>query len=64
MPGTTIKERMLKAVEELPVNAGIEEAIERLYLLYKVEKGIKEADDGKLISHPEAKGRMKKWLDG
>ena len=63
MPEVTLKDRILKAVEDLPADAGIEEAMERLYLLFKIEKGIQEADEGKTISHTEAKERMKKWLD-
>ena len=37
----TVKEQVLKVVQELPQDASIEEAMERLYLLYKVEQGIK-----------------------
>jgi predicted transcriptional regulator len=58
----TIKEQALKAIQELPQNATFEDAMERLYLLYKVERGIKEADAGQKISQEEAKKRMKKWL--
>ena len=34
------KEIILNAVKELPENAGFEEAIEKLYLLSKIKKGI------------------------
>ena len=63
MPVATLKQKILKAVENLPTDAGIEDAMERLYLLYKVEKGIQQADEGQLISHDEAKDRLKTWLD-
>ncbi len=56
------KQRMLKAIEELPDNANIEDALERLYLLYKIDRGIKQADAGDLISQEEARQRMEKWL--
>lgn len=58
----TEKEAIIKTVQDLPENTSVEEAMERLYFLYKVEKGIKEADSGKCLSHEEAKSRMKKWL--
>jgi len=58
-----LKEKIIHAVEELPSDAGIEEAMERLYLLYKIEKGIREADEGRVVSHEEARNRMKKWLE-
>jgi hypothetical protein len=58
----TIKEQVLKAIQELPQDATLEDAMERLYLLYKVERGIKQADVGQKISQEEAKKRMNKWL--
>lgn len=58
----TVKEQVLKAIQELPQDATVEDAMERLYLLYKVERGIKQADAGQKISQEEAKKRMNKWL--
>jgi len=63
MADATLKQKILKAVEELPTDAGIEDAMERLYLLHKVEKGLRQADQGKTVSHEEAEQRMKKWLE-
>lgn len=62
MAKATVKEKVLKAIEELPQDSTFEETFERLYFLYKVEKGIQQADSGQKISHEEAKVRMKKWL--
>lgn len=56
------KQNILKTVQGLPDNTSIEEAMERLYLLFKVEKGCNQADLGKTVSHAEAEKRMKKWL--
>ncbi len=56
------KQQILKAIEELPDNANVEDALERLYLLYKIDKGIKQADAGELVSQDEARQRMAKWL--
>jgi len=58
----TSKEKILKAVQELPSNTSIEDIMERLYLLYKIERGIEQAEAGKKISQEEAKEQMKKWL--
>ena len=38
------KQQILKAIEELPDDANVGDALERLYLLYKIDKGIKQAD--------------------
>ena len=56
------KQEILKAIAELPDEANVEDALERLYLLYKIDKGIKQADAGELISQDEARQRMAQWL--
>ena len=58
----TTKEKIIQAVEELPANATIEDAMERLLFLAKVEMGLKQADAGETISHMEVKERMAEWL--
>ncbi|MBT9149092.1 MAG: hypothetical protein DDT27_01013 [Dehalococcoidia bacterium] len=58
----TVKEQVLKAIEGLPQDASIEDAMERLYLLHKVERGVSQADAGQKVSQEEAKERMKQWL--
>jgi predicted transcriptional regulator len=52
------KERILKAVEELPDDATLDEAIEKLCFLAKVERGLQQANAGKTISHDEVKERL------
>ena len=56
------KQQILKAMEDLPDGAGVEDALDRLYLLYKVEKGLLQADRGELISQEDVRQRMAKWL--
>jgi predicted transcriptional regulator len=63
MTAVTEREKIEKVVRSLPAKASIEDAMERLYLLYKVEKGIRQADAGQTVSHEEAKKRLAKWLD-
>jgi hypothetical protein len=46
----TIKEHMFKTIQELPDDATIEDAIDRLYFLYKTERGIAQADTGQKVS--------------
>ncbi len=56
------KQQILKAIEQLPDDASVEDALERLYLLYKIERGLRQADRGELISQEEARQRMARWL--
>ena len=46
MPQATTKARIVRAVEDLPEDATIEDAIERLVVLHKVERGLAEARSG------------------
>jgi hypothetical protein len=49
------KQQILKAIEELPDGAGVEDALDRLYLLYKVERVLRQADRGELLSQEEVR---------
>ena len=54
----TEKQRALDAVQRLPEDATVEDAIERLCFIAKVQKGIRELDGGHGISHEDAKRRI------
>jgi predicted transcriptional regulator len=60
MTTTTPKQRALEAVRNLPADATIEDAIERLLFIAKVEKGLADADADKTIPHEEVVKRMKR----
>ena len=57
-----LKEEMLKTIQDLPDDAGVEDAIERLFLMYKIKRGIAQSDRGELVSQEEARQRMSRWL--
>jgi predicted transcriptional regulator len=61
MLDTTIKHRVLKAIEELPQDATFEDVMERLYFLYKIDKGLKQVEAGETMSHEEARERTRTW---
>jgi predicted transcriptional regulator len=52
------KNLLKKAVDNLPADATVEEAMERLLFLAKIEQGIAEADAGKTLSHEEVRKRL------
>lgn len=58
----TTKEQMIKVIQDLPEDATVEDAMERLYLLFKVGRGIAQADAGQKVSQEEARRRMAQWL--
>jgi predicted transcriptional regulator len=58
----TAKEKVMQVVKGLPDDASYEDAMEKLYFLAKVEKGLLQADSGRAIPHSRVKERMAKWL--
>ncbi|MEQ8331409.1 MAG: hypothetical protein RH859_13200 [Longimicrobiales bacterium] len=52
------KERVLGAIRALPDDATLEDAMERLYFLAKVEEGLRQADAGETLSHDEARAHL------
>jgi predicted transcriptional regulator len=58
MPETKVKERVIEAVRGLPDDATVEDAMERLYFLAKVEEGLRQAETGQTVDAEEAKRRM------
>jgi predicted transcriptional regulator len=58
MAEAKVKDRVLDAVRDLPEDATVEDAMERLYFLAKVEEGIRQADAGQTVSHEEARRRI------
>jgi len=58
MSAGSAKQKVLEAIERLPADASLEDAIERLVLLAKTERGLAELDAGQGIDHAEAKRRL------
>jgi len=58
----TIKEKIIRIVQDLPEDASVEDAMERLLLLAKIERGIQQADLDQILIHAQVKNRMSKWL--
>jgi len=56
------KAKVLETLESLPDEFSAEKLIEKLIFIEKVEKGIKQANEGKTISMDEARKRIDaKW---
>ena len=54
----TMRERAIELIRQLPPEASVEEMMEKLYLLSKVERGLRQIDTGQVVSHEEAKRRF------
>lgn len=50
----TVKQKILQVAERLPDTATLEDAIERLCFLAKVEEGLCQSDAAETVPHAEA----------
>jgi predicted transcriptional regulator len=58
MAATNSRDRMIEALRELPPDATVDDAIEQLMFLAKIEAGLTELDRGEGIPHDEVKRRL------
>jgi hypothetical protein len=58
-----LKKEVLKSLKELPEEFSVDEAIDRLILLHKINKGREEIKQGKGLTTQQAKKKLKKWLN-
>ena len=67
MSPTIAKTQIVRALSDLPDDATVEDAIERLLLLSKVEEGLSQARRGETVPHAEVvqemEKRMARWRD-
>ena len=54
MSAQSAKQKILQAVERLPDDATLEDAIERLCFLSKVEEGLRQSSAGETVPHQDA----------
>lgn len=58
MPEQITRDGIIDALRDMPPSATIDDAIERLVFLAKIEAGLSELDAGKGIPHDDAKRRL------
>jgi predicted transcriptional regulator len=57
------KEKIISGIQKLPDSVTVDEILDQILLLEKIEKGIDQADNGKVLSEKELDKRLSKWLD-
>jgi len=59
---TITKEKLHKHIDEFPDEISIDEVIERLIMIEKLEIRKKESEDNETISEDELKNEIDKWF--
>ncbi|MBX2916064.1 MAG: hypothetical protein KF856_12410 [Cyclobacteriaceae bacterium] len=55
------REKAIEAINELPHEFNLDDLIEKLIFVEKVEQGLKQLDTGKTVPHEKVKELVKKW---
>ena len=55
------RDKAIETINDLPNEFDLEELIEKLVFVEKVEKGLKQLDEGKTVTHETVKETVKKW---
>jgi hypothetical protein len=58
----SVKQNAIKAIEQLPDESSFEDIMEKLLFLQKVEAGLEDIRQDRVISHDEVKKRLAQWL--
>ncbi len=53
-----VKSEIVRAIQDLPEDATVEDAMERLDFLAKIERGLEQSESDESISHDEIKARF------
>jgi predicted transcriptional regulator len=59
----TAKDEVREILEGLPEDASLEEIQYHIYVRQKIDRGLKDLDEGRTVTQEEAERRMAKWLD-
>ena len=55
------RDKVLETINEFPKEFDLEELMEKLVFIDKVEKGLKQAEEGNTIPHSKVKATIKEW---
>ncbi|WP_340106128.1 hypothetical protein [Rhodohalobacter sp. 8-1] len=61
MHDTTLKQKVIDSIEKLPEDASLDEIMERIYFIHKIEVGLKQSEQGDVISHDEVFKKIDRW---
>jgi predicted transcriptional regulator len=57
-----VKQEVIDMIKKLPEGVDYDEIMAEIYFKQKVDKSLKQIDEGKVIPHEEVKKRMSRWI--
>jgi predicted transcriptional regulator len=58
----TAKEKARGAIDALPDDCSIDDILYNVYVVAKVERGLKDIEEGRTLSHDQVMKEMREWL--
>ena len=56
------KEKVRKTIDRLPDNFTVDQVIEELLVLNKIEEGLQDVEQGRVFTTAQVKKELKTWL--
>lgn len=56
------KQVLKQTIDKLPASFTIDELLDKLIFIEKVNEGLKQSEQGKTVSKKEAEKKLSKWL--
>jgi len=57
------KEEVRRMLDQIPDNASFEDIQYHIYVCQKIERGLRDIEEGRVISQKDIERRMSKWLE-
>ncbi len=57
------KKKLISILDNLPENFSIDQLIDHMIFVEKVQKGMEDAENGRVYSKEEARQKLSKWLN-
>lgn len=59
---STAKEKVRRIIDSLPDESSLEDIQYHIYVRQKVERGLQDIEEGRVLTQEEVEERMKNWL--
>jgi predicted transcriptional regulator len=56
------KDKVKETIDRLPDNFTVDQLVEELVVLNKIEEGLKDIEDGRVFTTDQVKQELKTWL--
>ena len=58
----TAKREVRKILDQIPYDASLKDIQYHIYVCQKIERGLQDIDDGRVLSQKQVEKRMSRWI--